>query len=167
MCYFRPAPGVGKGTFAARVATHLKIPAISTGDIIRKEIKAGSEIGLQVKAFSNAGKLVPDEIVTAMVKSRLAEPDAKWGFILDGYPRICGGRREFCLWRVPKNTPCALNPSPNYLQTVSLALNISLPEHVLMAKMLARRTCGDCGKGYNLANIKEGAYLLLGQYILA
>jgi adenylate kinase family enzyme len=69
------------------VSAIFAVPAISTGDIIRKEIKNGSALGEQVKAFSNAGKLVPDEIVTAMVKSRLAEPDAKWGFILDGYPR--------------------------------------------------------------------------------
>jgi adenylate kinase len=84
---FLGAPGVGKGTFAARVAKKLGIPTISTGDIIRGEIKNGTPLGNEVKAFSNSGKLVPDAIVTAMVKNRLSEPDAKKGFILDGYPR--------------------------------------------------------------------------------
>jgi len=73
---------VGKGTFAARVAAKLNIPAISTGDIIRGEIKKGSDIGKQVKAYSDSGKLVPDEIVTQMVRDRLAQPDAQKGYIL-------------------------------------------------------------------------------------
>ena len=79
---FLGPPGVGKGTFAGRIAKRLGIPTVSTGDIIRGEIKAGSSLGKQVQAFSDAGKLVPDEIVTAMVKKRLSQPDAKAGFIL-------------------------------------------------------------------------------------
>lgn len=79
---FLGAPGVGKGTFAARVAKKLNIPAVSTGDIIRAEIKKGSAVGKQVKAFSDSGKLVPDEIVTQMVRDRLAQADATKGYIL-------------------------------------------------------------------------------------
>lgn len=84
---FLGAPGVGKGTFASRVAKALSIPAISTGDIIRAEIKGGTARGAQLQAFTNAGKLVPDSVVNEMVKIRLAEPDAARGYILDGYPR--------------------------------------------------------------------------------
>ena len=79
---FLGAPGVGKGTFAARVAKKLNIPAISTGDLIRAEIKAKTSLGLKMKEISDSGKLVPDEIVTAMVQKRLAEPDASQGYIL-------------------------------------------------------------------------------------
>ncbi len=79
---FLGAPGVGKGTFANKIAPLLRIPAISTGDIIRAEIKAGSALGAQLKEFTNTGKLVPDEVVSAMVRKRLQEPDAKSGWIL-------------------------------------------------------------------------------------
>lgn len=79
---FLGAPGVGKGTFANRIAPKLGIPAISTGDIIRAEIKAGTPLGNQVKAYANSGKLVPDEIVSAMVRERLKQPDAQNGWIL-------------------------------------------------------------------------------------
>jgi cytidylate kinase len=79
---FLGAPGVGKGTFAARVAKKLSIPAISTGDLIREQIKAKTSLGLQMKEISDSGRLVPDEIVTAMVQKRLSEPDASSGFIL-------------------------------------------------------------------------------------
>ena len=79
---FLGPPGVGKGTFAGRIAKKLGVPAISTGDIIRGEIKAGTALGAKVVAFSDAGQLVPDEIVTAMVKHRLDQPDAKAGYIL-------------------------------------------------------------------------------------
>jgi adenylate kinase len=79
---FLGAPGVGKGTFASRIAKRLDIPAISTGDIIRAEIKAGSKLGNEIKAFSDSGRLVPDSIVTEMVRHRLTQPDAKKGYIL-------------------------------------------------------------------------------------
>ena len=79
---FLGAPGVGKGTFANKIAPLLSIPAISTGDIIRGEIKAGSELGKRCKEFTESGKLVPDEVVSAMVRKRLQEADAQRGWIL-------------------------------------------------------------------------------------
>lgn len=97
---FLGAPGVGKGTFAGRVAKRLGIPAISTGDIIRGEIKAGSALGARVKEFTNAGKLVPDEIVTAMVKERLKQADAQAGYILDGYPRTTQQAKDLDAFQV-------------------------------------------------------------------
>ncbi len=79
--------GSGKGTQAARLAQRLGVPAISTGDIFRANVKGGTELGNQAKAIIDAGDLVPDSITNAMVRDRLAEPDAAEGFILDGYPR--------------------------------------------------------------------------------
>ena len=80
-------PGAGKGTQAQIIAERLGVPAISTGDIFRANVSGQTDLGVQVKAYLDAGDLVPDEITVAMVKGRLAEPDAKGGFLLDGFPR--------------------------------------------------------------------------------
>jgi adenylate kinase len=80
-------PGAGKGTQATRIAERHGIPAISTGDIFRSNIKNGTELGRQVQALLAAGTYVPDEITNAIVRDRLQEPDAAPGFLLDGYPR--------------------------------------------------------------------------------
>lgn len=80
-------PGAGKGTQAARLAERLGIPAISTGDIFRANIKGGTELGKLAQSYSSRGALVPDEVTNAMVRDRLAEADAAEGFLLDGYPR--------------------------------------------------------------------------------
>ena len=80
-------PGAGKGTQAQIIAGRLGVPAISTGDIFRANVSGKTDLGLQAKGYMDAGDLVPDEITVAMVKDRLAEPDAKGGFLLDGFPR--------------------------------------------------------------------------------
>jgi adenylate kinase len=80
-------PGAGKGTQAQIIAGKLGVPAISTGDIFRANVSGQTELGQKAKAYMDAGDLVPDEITVAMVKDRLAEPDAKVGFLLDGFPR--------------------------------------------------------------------------------
>lgn len=80
-------PGAGKGTQAQIIAGRLGVPAISTGDIFRANVSGQTELGQQAKVYMDAGDLVPDEITVAMVSDRLAEPDAKAGFLLDGFPR--------------------------------------------------------------------------------
>ena len=80
-------PGAGKGTQAARIAERYSIPAISTGDIFRRNLAEGTPLGEQAKAFMEAGEYVPDEVTNAMVADRLAQPDARGGWLLDGYPR--------------------------------------------------------------------------------
>ncbi|AIV41062.1 adenylate kinase [Curtobacterium sp. MR_MD2014] len=83
-------PGAGKGTQAGRIAEGFGVPAISTGDIFRKNVSDGTPLGVQAKAIMDAGNYVPDELTNELVKSRLAEPDAEQGFLLDGYPRTVG-----------------------------------------------------------------------------
>jgi adenylate kinase len=80
-------PGAGKGTQAQIIAGTLGVPAISTGDIFRANVSGQTELGLKAKVYMDSGDLVPDEITVAMVRDRLAEPDAKAGFLLDGFPR--------------------------------------------------------------------------------
>ncbi|WP_066582354.1 adenylate kinase [Cellulomonas timonensis] len=80
-------PGAGKGTQASRLAERLAIPAISTGDIFRANITGGTELGRKVQEYTAVGALVPDELTNAMVRDRLAQDDARDGFLLDGYPR--------------------------------------------------------------------------------
>ena len=84
---FLGPPGAGKGTQAQRICDALNIPQISTGDILRRAIKDGTETGLKAKSFIDAGKLVPDEVIIDIVRERLAEEDCKGGYILDGMPR--------------------------------------------------------------------------------
>jgi adenylate kinase len=80
-------PGAGKGTQAVRLAARYAIPAISTGDIFRANVKEGTELGLRAQEYMNAGQLVPDEVTNAMVRDRLSHADAAQGFLLDGFPR--------------------------------------------------------------------------------
>lgn len=80
-------PGAGKGTQAARLAERLGVPTVSTGDLFRANIKDGTELGRQVQEYTARGALVPDEVTNAMVRDRLAQDDARDGFLLDGYPR--------------------------------------------------------------------------------
>jgi adenylate kinase len=84
---FMGPPGAGKGTQAALVADHFAVPQISTGDIFRANTAAGTELGLIAKRYMEAGEYVPDEVTNDMVRARLGEPDARRGFLLDGYPR--------------------------------------------------------------------------------
>ena len=83
-------PGAGKGTQAARIAAALQVPAVSTGDIFRQNIKEQTELGKRVTAILDAGEYVPDELTNELVDDRLAQPDAEGGYLLDGYPRTAG-----------------------------------------------------------------------------
>ncbi len=128
--------GAGKGTQAVRLAAHYAIPHISTGDMLRAAAASGSEFGQQVKAIMDAGSLVSDEIMEGVVAARLEQPDAVNGFLLDGYPRT-PGQAEF-LQRL-------LAP-----HGVSMAINLEVPEDVVVERITGRRVCSECGTTYAL-----------------
>lgn len=135
---FIGAPGVGKGTYAKKIGPKLKIPHISSGDLLRHEIKQGSELGKKAKEFMDQGKLVPDEMIVDMIKQRLAQPDAQKGFILDGFPRNLEQAKI-----LEKITP------------IDTVLHVDLPEPILIRKITARRVCEKCGELYNVISIDE------------
>lgn len=134
------APGSGKGTQAKLLVEKYKIPQISTGDLLRAEVTGGSELGKRAKAAMDAGQLVSDEVVLGMIQSRLAKPDAKGGFILDGFPR-----------NIPQAQ--ALDAMLARLgQPLQLALLVDVDKDVLLKRLTGRRSCAkaDCGAIYNI-----------------
>ncbi len=130
-------PGAGKGTQAARLAERHKIAVISTGDIFRDRIARGTSLGLQAKEFVDRGEYVPDRITTAMVLQRLDEPDAREGFILDGYPRTV---------RQAKDLEDALAEQGRPLSAV---LNFKISEAVAVKRLTSRLVCPNCKRSYN------------------
>jgi adenylate kinase len=135
---FLGAPGAGKGTQAREVSKALGVPQISTGDMLREAIRNQTARGLEAKKKMEAGELVPDEIVCAMVQERIAEPDSERGFILDGFPRTLR-QAEF----VGRLLQSQGRGSPQ-------VFNIRVDEEVLVQRLTGRRTCSVCGEIYNL-----------------
>lgn len=119
-------PGAGKGTQAARLAEQLGVPAISTGDIFRANIKGGTDLGRKVQEYTSRGALVPDEVTNEMVRDRLAQPDAAQGFLLDGYPRNVAQVAE--LERILEETG----------RTLDAALEITADADVVVERLLKR-----------------------------
>lgn len=130
------APGAGKGTQAELLSRKLNIPTISTGNILRQAVKDGTEVGVRVKAFMDEGTLVPDEIVLDILKERLAEPDCKEGYILDGVPRN--------LFQAE-----ALEHDRIDLDAV---LSFEISDEVIEKRMTGRRSCTQCGASYHVTN---------------
>ncbi|MEM5871833.1 MAG: adenylate kinase [Candidatus Aenigmatarchaeota archaeon] len=135
---FLGAPGVGKGTYASRISKELGIAHISTGDLLREEVKNETQLGKKAKVYMEKGELVPDELVNKILKERLKKKDCEKGFILDGYPRTIEQAKE--LEKITK---------------IDLVLNITLKKEILIKKISARRICKNCGKIYNIADINE------------
>ncbi len=128
------APGAGKGTQAEIICETYKIPAISTGNIIREALKSGTEMGLKAKSYMDAGQLVPDEVVIGIIKDRLAQDDCKNGFILDGFPRT-----------IPQAE--ALDKMGIVIDKV---VDIEVPDEKIVQRMSGRRVCETCGASYHL-----------------
>ena len=132
------APGSGKGTQAKLLADQYKIPQISTGDLLRAAVAAASPLGKQAKAAMDAGQLVSDEIVLGMIEERLAAPDAKKGFILDGFPRNNQQAEALDAMLGKLNQP------------LQAAILIDVDFDILMQRLTGRRTCESCGQMYNI-----------------
>lgn len=128
------APGAGKGTQAEVICDHLKIPAISTGNIIREALKNGTELGLKAKSYMDSGALVPDEVVIDIIKERLSKDDCQNGFILDGFPRTV--------------------PQAEALDTMGIqidkVIDIEVSDEEIMQRLSGRRVCQDCGASYHI-----------------
>ncbi len=128
------APGAGKGTQAEILSTKLGIPTISTGNILRAAIKAGTPIGLEAKSYMDAGKLVPDSVIIGIVAQRLEQPDCAEGFILDGVPRTIGQAGALDAAGV----------------TFDHVLSIEISDGEIEERMSGRRVCQSCGAPYHV-----------------
>ncbi len=126
------APAAGKGTQAARLVEHYSIAHISTGDMLREEVAKETELGKEAKAIMNAGGLVSDEIIIAMVKERIKKDDCKNGFILDGFPRTVVQAEKL-----------------DEMVTLDKVVYINAPDEVMLERLTARQTCPKCGATYN------------------
>jgi adenylate kinase len=124
-------PGAGKGTQAERFARDRGVPRISTGDILREAVQAGTPLGRAAKAVMDTGRLVGDDVVNGIVRERLARPDATPGFVLDGFPRTVA-QAQALDEMIDDRTPLVI-------------VQIEVPEEVLVERLSSRRICGACG----------------------
>lgn len=131
-------PGAGKGTQASAIVEKYNIPHISTGDIFRENIKAGTDLGKEAKGYMDKGLLVPDEIVVSIVKDRLTHDDCKEGFLLDGFPRTVNQAVDF---------DARLMDMEVQLDKV---INIDTNPEVLIERATGRRICKECGSTYHV-----------------
>ena len=130
-------PGAGKGTQAEILNKKLNIPTISTGNILRAAVKNGTPVGLQAKAYMDAGKLVPDEVIIGVISERLAEADCQNGFILDGVPRTI--------------------PQAEALEKVGITfdavVSLEISDEEIVERMGGRRVCASCGAPFHVKNL--------------
>ena len=128
------APGAGKGTQAEIISETLRIPTISTGNIIREALKSGTELGQKAKGYMDSGQLVPDDIVIGIIRDRLAQPDCADGFILDGFPRTI--------------------PQAEALDRMGVAIDrvieIEVADDTIARRESGRRICPSCGSSYHV-----------------
>ncbi|HOX30948.1 MAG TPA: adenylate kinase [Spirochaetales bacterium] len=134
---FLGPPGAGKGTIADLAAPALGLPHISTGDLFRAAVKDETPLGLKVKGILASGGLVPDELTIALVEERLAAPDARSGWILDGFPRT-----------IPQAEAL------ERLAPADKAVNFEVADEVVIGRLSTRRVCRACGKIYNVRNMR-------------
>jgi adenylate kinase len=132
------APGAGKGTQAARIVDEFGLLHVSTGDILRKAVADGTELGLEAKKYMDAGDLVPDDVVIGLVTERLAQPDAARGVIFDGFPRTVA--QADALSEAMAEVGTALDA----------VINIAVDTEAIVRRLTARRVCRGCGRPYNV-----------------
>jgi adenylate kinase len=126
-------PGAGKGTQAVGISQACAVPHISTGDILRANVREGTELGAEAKRYMDAGDLVPDEVIIGMVGDRLDEPDAAGGFLFDGFPRTVPQAEALERLLVDRATP------------LDVVLRLAVDESEVVKRLTGRRTCTACG----------------------
>ncbi|PSJ31250.1 adenylate kinase [Peptostreptococcus russellii] len=131
-------PGAGKGTQAANIVDTYGVPHISTGDIFRKNIKEGTELGKKAQEYINQGKLVPDELTCGLVASRISEDDCKDGFMLDGFPRNIFQAEYLNKYLTENNV------------ALDKVINIEVDSELLIERACGRRICKNCGATYHI-----------------
>jgi adenylate kinase len=131
-------PGAGKGTQAARIIEAHPIPQVATGDIFRKNLREGTPLGLEAKGYMEAGKLVPDDLVSRIAAARLAEDDCAGGALLDGFPRSLPQASFLDAWLAERG------------HKVGLVVHLVVPDEVIVERMGGRRTCTNCGATYHV-----------------
>jgi adenylate kinase len=131
-------PGAGKGTQAARIVDAYGVPHISTGDILRANVREGTELGTEAKRFMDAGDLVPDEVIIGMVAERLAWPDAAGGFLFDGFPRTVPQAEALDELLSSRGVP------------LDVVLELVVDHDEVVRRLTGRRTCGTCGRIYQI-----------------
>ena len=136
------APGSGKGTCAVELKKYYSIPHISTGDIFRKAISEKTQMGLLAKSYIDDGHLVPDDVTIEIVKERLAENDCKKGFLLDGFPRTMD--QAVALTKILEDLNIKLDA----------VINLEIKDEVVVNRIVNRRLCKNCGRGYNIITLK-------------
>ncbi len=153
------APGTGKGTIASILAERLKIPQVSTGDIFRKHIKEGTELGKLAESYISKGALVPDDVTIGLVENRLKEKDVQEGIILDGFPRTVKQAEELDKMLEKEN------------KKVDMVINLTTPEEEIIERIVNRRVCSnqECKTVYNITlnpPKKEGICDLCGHELI-
>lgn len=134
-------PGAGKGTQAVKLVDKYGVPQISTGDIFRKNIKEGTELGKKAQEYMNAGELVPDELVVDLVKDRLMQEDCKNGYLLDGFPRTIYQAEQLDSFLEEQG------------QKLDAVINFEVGHDELITRLTGRRVCKKCGASYHIVNI--------------
>ena len=135
---FLGPPGAGKGTQATGVSSHLRVPHISTGDMFRSAIKNQTPTGLEAKRYMDAGQLVPDSVVIAMVKERLAMEDCANGYLLDGFPRTVEQAEALEKFAAP-----------------DAVVDIEVPDEMLVDRLTGRRVCATCSGTFHISKLAD------------
>lgn len=135
---FLGPPGAGKGTQAVKIAQSFQIAHISTGDMLRAEMREGTKLGMEAKSLIERGELVPDDVILGMVQNRIKKEDCKNGFLFDGFPRTIAQAEAL-----------------EKISAIDYVINLEVPAETLIKRISGRRMCSECGTGYHVSTYAD------------